>query len=189
MKPSVKLRSVESALAEKDGSADSTAALMSQIYDELRVLAEALLDNERSDHTLQPTALVHEAYMRLKERSDDCWQNRQHFYRAAAQAMRRVLVNHAVKHKRPKHGSGKIRLILADSAAIQEETDIDLVVLDEALTRLAEVDSQKCSVVELRYFGGCTIAETAQALGISTATVEREWRTARAWLRSEMVPE
>lgn len=169
------------------GTADEPIAeLLPLVYDELRGLAESYLRNERADHTLEPTALVHETFLRLRERTDLRWHSRSHFYRIAARTMRRILVNHAIRHSRVKRGGGrqKVNLDVADSC--QCDRHPDLIDLDHALTRFSSIDEQKSLIVEMRFFAGCTIPQIADALGISTATVEREWRTARAWLHSEM---
>ncbi len=158
--------------------------LMPLVYDELRKLAASYLREERPDHTLQPTALVHEAYIRLTNQRDVVWQNRAHFFGIAAQMMRRILVDHARKRQAAKR----------DAAAWRVATDVDdaadrapeLLALDRALSSLEEMDPQQAKVVELRFFGGLTVEETAEVAGVSPATVKREWRTAKAWLRREI---
>jgi len=162
-----------------------SAALIEVVYDELRRLSEAYLGRERPDHTLQATALVHEAYLSLASRTSG-WADRSHFFRAAAKAMRHILINHAEGKRAEKRGGDADRLRLGETSLIAPAGDVDLLELDEALTRLGGVDSVKGQVVELRFFGGCTIDQTASVLGISTATVERHWRFARAWLRAEL---
>jgi RNA polymerase sigma factor (TIGR02999 family) len=159
------------------------------VYDELRAIASSYLRNERPAHTLQTTALVHEAWIRLSDRDAAHFSSRAHFFRAAALAMRRILLHHAEKTNALKRGGGQP--VAQSGCEIEppqqgEQDPIELLALDEALHKLAEVDSQKAQVVELRYFGGCSIDETAEALGISTATVERDWRFARAWLRTAL---
>ena len=171
-------------LGQAEGRA--SAELLPLVYDELRRLADAYLRRERVNHTLQTTALVHEAYVRLAEGGDRRWNDRAHFFRVAAKTMRRILINHAMEKKARKRGGGAQGVELDEAHAVTPETNVDLIALDEALQRLASVDEQKARVVELRYFGGCTIDETAAALNIGTATVEREWRTARAWLKAEL---
>ena len=163
----------------------SLAALLPQVYDELRAVADACMRNERADHTLQATALVNEAYLRLA-RDDSRFIDRKHFYRTAAMVMRRILINHAIERRAQKRGGGRKGTSLADLTIAMAERDLDLVALDEALKRLTELDEQKGRVVELRFFGGCTIEETAEYLGISPKTVERHWNFSRAWLRSQL---
>jgi RNA polymerase sigma factor (TIGR02999 family) len=165
-----------------DGDRRALDRLLPLVYDELRKLAEALMQQERPDHTLQPTALVHEAYLRLVDRTRIHWVNRAHFYAVAAQAIRRVLVDHARGHKRVKRGRGRARISLDEGLVTAPDPLPDLLALDEALDELAAHDPQEARVVEVRFFGGLTIAETAEVLGISTATVERDWRYARARL-------
>ncbi len=159
------------------------------VYDELRALASAYLRGERTDHTLQTTALVHEAWLKLSSRDARKFDNRAHFFRAAALAMRRILLHHAEKRAAQKRGGGRPGLTFEegiDSLASPSTNWMEMLALNEALRRLAEIDAQKAQIVELRYFGGCSIDETAEALGIGTATVEREWRFARAWLRTAL---
>jgi RNA polymerase sigma-70 factor, ECF subfamily len=164
--------------------------LMPLVYDELRRLAARYLRRERPNHTLQPTALVHEAYLRLIDQSRVHWQNRAHFLGIAATMMRRILINHAQSRKAAKRGGGKYPLSLDAAAdwADEREVDrgIDLIVIDEALTRLAAIDNEQSRIVELRFFGGLTVEETAEVLAISPATVHREWRMAKAWLHREI---
>jgi RNA polymerase sigma factor (TIGR02999 family) len=174
------------------GPSDHAAELLQIVYDELRALASAYLRNERGGHTLQTTALVHEAWLRLHARDGRLFDNRAHFFRAAALAMRRVLLHHAERRRAAKRGGGRDDAQVEETLAVSDaasERGFDLLALDEALKRLALEDEQKAKVVELRFFGGCSIAESAEALGISTATVEREWRFARAWLWAELSPE
>lgn len=160
--------------------------LVVAVYDALRALADSYLRRERPDHTLQPTALVHEAYLRLADQTEVRWQSREHFIAVAATMMRRVLVNHAVGRNRDKRGGGVRKLSLADAELVAEGGRIDLLELDDALGRLAAQYPQEGRVVELRFFGGLTIAETADVLGISDSTVERAWDFARAWLRHDL---
>jgi RNA polymerase sigma factor (TIGR02999 family) len=155
------------------------------VYDALRDLAENYLRRERADHTLQPTALVHEAYLRLAEQGGIRWQSREHFMGIAATMMRRVLVNHAVSHKREKRGGGR-KVSLAGLEGVTGAGEVGVAELDEALVRLTRHHPQESRVVELRFFGGLTIAETARALDLSDSTVERAWNFARAWLRREL---
>lgn len=160
--------------------------LLPHIYDELRRLAGHYLRRERPDHTLQPTALVHEAYLRLIDTNNVRWQNRAHFFGAAAQAMRRILVDHARQHAAAKRGGAEHRVTLDESVALAEQRDVDLLLLDDALDRLEEMDVQKSRMVELRFFGGLSLEETAEVMGVSEATVTRQWRTTRAWLHREL---
>jgi RNA polymerase sigma factor (TIGR02999 family) len=166
-----------------------SSELLSIVYDELHALASAYLRNERPDHTLQTTALVHEAWMRLNGRDASRFDNRAHFFRAAALAMRRILLHCAEKERAQKRGGGRRGASVDDQIDTPAHTGadrVDLLSLNDALNQLGAIDPQKAQVVELRYFGGCTIDETAEALGVSTATVEREWRFARAWLRTAL---
>ena len=176
------------------GGGDSQALerLMPLIYNELRQLAHRCLYRERPGHTLQTTALVHEAYLKLIDQRDARWQNRAHFFAIAAQAMRRILVDSARRHTAVKRGGPAENLSLDEAANVSVEPDPILLPLDEALSRLAEMDQQQSRVVELRYFGGMTIEETAEVLGLSKDTVKNEWAMARAWLRealSDRAPE
>lgn len=168
------------------GEQRAVDVLLPVVYDELRRIAERCLRRERVDHTLQTTALVHEAYMKLVDQREAKWQNRAHFYAIAAQAMRRILVNHAKGVNRVKRGGKRGRVPLDESVAVTPETDIDLVALDEAMDRLAELDPRKSRLVELRFFGGMSIEETAEVLGVAPATVKRDWNFAKAWLFREL---
>ena len=159
--------------------------LIVNVYSELRRLAAVYLRRERADHTLQPTALVHEAYMRLAAQDRVDWRNREHFIGIAAAMMRRELVDHARGHRRDKRWGG-MKLRLADADGCTGGDIEDLVALDEALRRLARTHPQKSHVVELRFFGGLSIDETARLLEVSDSTVERDWKFARAWLAREM---
>lgn len=159
------------------------------VYDELRRLAASALSRERHDHTLQPTALVHEAYLRLADEPSARWESRSHFLAVAARAMRRVLVDHARGRNAAKRGSGIARVSLEDFeqvvVAAPGET-VDLVALDEALARLGELDPRQARIVELRFFGGLSVEDTATIVGASPRTVKRDWQLARAWLKREM---
>jgi RNA polymerase sigma factor (TIGR02999 family) len=168
------------------GRQDALDQLVPVIYGELRRLAASYLRRERADHTLQPTALVHEAFLKLVDQRDVRWQNRAHFFGIAAQLMRRILVDHARAHGASKRGAGERPLSLDEALVAAPSSDVDLLALDEALTRLAAIDSQQSQVVELRFFGGLTMEETAEVLHISPATVGREWTLARAWLYAEL---
>ena len=169
-----------------EGHQGALDRLLPQIYAELRKLASSYLRRERSDHTLQATALVHEAFLRLIDQHSVKWQNRAHFFGIAAQLMRRILVDHARAHGAVKRGAGEARLPLDEALVVAPSTDVDLLALDEALTRLALIDAQQSRVVELRFFGGLTMEETAEVLRISRATVGREWTLAKAWLYAEL---
>jgi RNA polymerase sigma factor (TIGR02999 family) len=168
------------------GDAKARDELIPVVYDELRRLARHRLRNERADHTLQSAALVNEAYLRLARHNTPQWQNRAHFFGVAAQLMRHILVDHARNRLAAKRGAGVPRLALEPELAPAREPDVDLLALDDALARLAELDAQQGRLIELRFFGGLSIDDTAIVLGISAATVKREWVTARAWLRREL---
>jgi RNA polymerase sigma factor (TIGR02999 family) len=168
-----------------NGNQAALEELVPLVHQELRRLARAYLRRERAGHTLQTSALINEAYLRLIDQKLE-WQNRAHFFGVAAQAMRRILVDHARAQHVAKRGGEQQRVSLAEVAEMPEARDADLVALDDALTTLAEFDPQQCRIVEMRYFGGLTIDETAEAMGISHATVEREWAVARAWLRRQL---
>ena len=171
----------------RDGNAEALDALMPLVYDELRRLARGYLGRERGSHTLQPTALVNEAYLRLVDQRRVQWQNRAHFFGIAAQIMRRLLVDHARSIRADKRGGGVTRLALdVASFAAAEVRAVDVEELDRALERLAALDERQSRVVELRYFAGATNEETAEALGIAVATVKRDWTMARAWLRKQI---
>ena len=169
-----------------NGRQDALDRLLPRIYAELRRLAASYLRRERREHTLQPTALVHEAFLKLIDQRAVRWQNRAHFFGIAAQAMRRILVDHARAHGAGKRGSGERPVSLDEALVLTTAPDVDVLALDEALTRLAAVDPQQSRVVELRYFGGLTMDETAEVLHISQATVGREWTLAKAWLYAEL---
>lgn len=179
-------------LAElRSGNKEALAKLIPLVYDELHRLAEHYMRNERIGHTLQPTALINEAYLRLASAEKANWQHRAHFVAVAAGTMRRVLIDHARKQKAAKRGGKQAALPLEDSpeflsAVLREERSEELIALDEALTRLQELDPRQSQVVELRFFGGLTVEETAEVLGISPKTVKRDWAVARAWLHGEM---
>ena len=160
--------------------------LMPLVYEELRRLADHYLRGERKNHTLQATALVHEAYLRLVDLNQMEWKNRAQFFGVAANFMRRVLVDHARARLAEKRGSDDERLSLTDASSLIQQTTVDLIALDDALGALEKLDQQQCRVVELRFFGGLTIEETAEVMGISPMTVKREWRTAKLWLRRQI---
>ncbi|MCI0419278.1 MAG: sigma-70 family RNA polymerase sigma factor [Acidobacteria bacterium] len=168
------------------GDQQALIKLMPLVYGELRRLANHYFRSERPDHTLQPTALVHEAYLRLVDQTSIRWQNRAHFFGIAANLMRQILVNHALSHRAAKRGGTAVKLTLDDAVGVSKEQDLDLAALDQALTRLATFDSRQGRIVELRFFGGLSIEETAEILRISPATVKREWTMAKAWLHCEL---
>ena len=168
------------------GDREAFDALAPSIYGELRRIAAAYLRRERSDHTLQPTALVHEAFLRLVEQRDVDWQSRQHFFGVSAQLMRRILVDYARQRVAGKRGGGRNHVALDDALAAAESNRIDVILIDDALRRLRAIDPDHVRLVELRFFGGLTIEEAAEALGYSTGTAKREWRLAKAWLRREL---
>lgn len=161
--------------------------LMMAVYTDLRKFAKMLLSRERSNHTLQATALVHEAYLRLVRQDRVQWQNRAHFLGVAAQMMRRILVDHARTKQAEKRGGEDIRIALEDAFEIPQKKDVDLILLDEALTTLAAMDPRQSQIVELRFFGGLSVEETAEVLNISVATVMREWRVAKLWLYQQIL--
>jgi len=156
------------------------------VYEELRHQAARYLRRERRGHTLQTTALIHEAYLRLIDANDVNWQSRAHFFAIAANLMRRILVEHARRRDADKRGGSQVRVQLDEALAVADEADIDLLAIDEALDRLAAIDPQQARVVELRFFSGLSVEETAAALGVSPKTVKRDWSVARAWLRREI---
>jgi RNA polymerase sigma factor (TIGR02999 family) len=152
------------------------------VYEELHRLAHQHMKRERGDHTLQTSALVNEAYLRLIDQRNVHWQNRAHFFSIASRLMRRILVDHARAHHYAKRGGGALRVSLDEAAFVSQERASELVALDDALTSLAAIDQRKCQVVELRFFGGMSVEETAAALGVSPITIKRDWSTAKAWL-------
>ena len=173
----------------KEWAAGDPAALerlMPLVYEELRRLAASQLRAERRNHTLQPTALVHEAYMRLIGQRSVSWANRAHFFGIASRMMRRILVDHARRRRRDKRSPGTVYLDLGNSETVVADRTPELLALDDALTQLEKLDPQQARVVELRFFAGLSVEETAEVAGISTATVKREWATARAFLRHEI---
>ena len=170
----------------KSGDISARDALVPLVYDELRRIARRCLASQRSDHTLQPTALVHEAYLRLAHRNSPDWQDRVHFFAMAAQMMRQILVDHARKQGAAKRGANAVTIELDESSAISRQPTLDLLALDDAMKSLASLDPRQCQIVELRFFGGLSIEETAQVMHISPATTKREWATARLWLHNAM---
>jgi RNA polymerase sigma-70 factor (ECF subfamily) len=168
------------------GDPQAREALMPLVYDELRRLASSYLRQERSDHTLQPTALVHEAYLRLVDQKNVHWKDKGHFFAITAQLMRRILVDHARSHLAEKRGSGAAKVPLEDAVVMSNERPDDLLAVDESLTRLGRMDPQQARIVELRIFAGLSVEDTADLLGISPATVKRDWSMAKAWLSLEI---
>lgn len=170
----------------RDGDVAARDALLTLVYDELRRLAQRQFRHERSDHTLQATGLVHEAFVRLVGQHTVPAADRGQFFAVAAQMMRRILVDHARARRAGKRGGGAALITLSDDHPLPDERAVDLVRLDEALAALAQLDPDQARLVELRYFAGLTIEATADVLGVSPATVKREWTTAKAWLRREL---
>jgi RNA polymerase sigma factor (TIGR02999 family) len=167
---------------------DRTAldALVPVVYKELRRLAHCELRKERPDHTLQSAALVNEAYLRLFRMQPPRWESRTHFFAIAAQLMRQILVDYARRHRASKRGSGVFMLTLDDAMALSQRKEMDVIAIDDALHALAELDPRQSRVVELRFFAGLSLEETSEAMGIATATVQRDWTAARAWLYREI---
>ena len=181
-------------LLEKFEPGDRHAAeqLFAEVYGELRSLAARYLRRERKDHTLQPTALVHEAYLKLVGQTGVDWQGRAHFLAIAAQAMREILVDHARRHHAAKRGGNRHRIALDENLVVATQStgcpgrEVDLLALEEALTKLAKLDPCQAKMIELRFFGGLDIAQVAKVMGMSKRSVEREWTMVRAWLRREL---
>ena len=170
----------------RQGDSEAQRRLIALVYEDLRRRAAGYLRRERAGHTLQPTALVHEAYLRLLEQDRVVWQNRAHFLAIAASMMRRVLMDHGRRQKARKRGGSGTRVTLDEAFSPVAPRGLDLLALDEALTDLAALDEQQARIVELRAFGGLSVEETAEALGISLATVKRHWAFARAWLQHRL---
>ncbi len=170
----------------RDGQPEGFEKLMALVYDDLRKLAAWQLQSERSDHTLQPTALVHEVYLKLAAQNPIEWQSKTHFFALAAQVMRHILVDYARTRQRDKRGGSFSKISLEDALNLNAPSDPELIALDDALNALSEKDPRKSLIVELRFFGGLSIEETADALGVSPTTVRREWSMAKAWLRREL---
>ena len=169
------------------GKADALESLMPVVYAELHRQAANYLRRERVGHTLQPTALINEVYMKLIDQQHVSWQNRAHFFGIASQAMRRILVDHAkTRHRNKRGGNAEKVPIEAAELAISKTKSVDLIALDESLTRLSQLDERQARIVELRFFSGMSVEETAEALGISAATVKNDWRSAKAWLYQEL---
>lgn len=159
------------------------------VYQTLRQQAAAYLRREPPGHSMQPTALVHEAFMKLANQRNVDWQGRSHFFAIGAQAMRRILVDHARRKARARHGGGRQRISLDDNLAVSRERDTNLLALDDALEKLAQLDPRQAKIVELRFFGGLSVQEVADVLGVSKRTVEADWTMVRAWLRRELSEE
>jgi len=169
-----------------NGDQQSLESLIPLVYDELRRQARRYLRRERPDHTLQSSALVHEVYVRLIDQRQANWHNRSQFFGVAAQLMRRILVDHARSRGAVKRGAGVTKLAIAEEVAAIEMQNVDLIALDTSLTKLEQIDPQQCRIVELRFFSGLSIEDTADALGISPATVKRDWAMVKAWLYREI---
>lgn len=174
-------------LAWNHGDENAPERLMPLVYEELRRLARRYLQQERPDHTLQATGLVHEAYLRLVDQSNPTWQDRAHFFAVSAQVMRRILVDHARSHHAAKRGGVREKLEFDEALAPAAERTVDLIALDDALRDLVTFDVQKSRIVELRFFGGLTTEEIGEVLAISPRTIRREWRLAKAWLRRKVM--
>jgi len=187
--PSVSHDITERLLKWSDGDQQALAELMPLVYDELRRIAGRCLDQERADHTLQPTALAHEAYLRLVDLRQMRWKDRAHFFALAAELMRRILVDHARARNAERRGGGARKVALDEVVGLAAEREVDLIALDDALNSLARFDERKSRLVELRFFGGLSLDEAAEALGVSQATVVRDWALAKAWLRREINPD
>jgi RNA polymerase sigma-70 factor, ECF subfamily len=173
-------------VAWNGGDSSALDKLMPLLYEELRRLAHSYMRRERSDHLLQTTALVHEAYLRMVDQKRACWQNRAQFFGVAAQLVRRILVDDARKSQSVKRGGNALKMPLDEAAQLGPQRSDEVVLLDHAMQALAEVDARKSQIVELRYFGGLTVEETAEFLKISEATVMRDWSLAKAWLYREL---
>jgi len=169
-----------------DGNQDAANQLVPMIYQELHRLAVLHLRRERPNHTLQPTALVHEAYLKLVAQRHADWQSRAHFFAVASNLMRRILVDYARRHLRAKRGAGQATLSLDDVLLVSPDRPDEMLALDESLTGLEKMDARQARIVELRYFGGLTVEEVAKLLGISPTSVRREWASAKAWLYGEL---
>ncbi|MGH9801738.1 MAG: sigma-70 family RNA polymerase sigma factor [Blastocatellia bacterium] len=176
-------------VAWNNGDEAARDELLPLVYQELHRLAGRYLGRERTGHTLQATALVHEAYLRLVNQQEVNWQNRAHFFGVSAQIMRRILVDHARSRQMAKRGGDARQVDLEEALMVSDERAADVVALDDALKALAEFDERKCRMVELRFFGGLSIEETAEVLGVSPGTVMRDWTLAKAWLQREIEKE
>ena len=169
-----------------DGKRDVVDSLMPLVYDELHAMADRQMRGERSSHTLNSTALVHEAYLKLVDQNRVSWQNRAHFFAIAAQAMRRILINYAQARIAQKRGGGQVLATFNEEEVVRETRAEELIALDGALERLKELSERQCKVVEFRFFAGLTQEEIAEVLDVSVPTVRRDWRLARAWLSREL---
>ena len=169
-----------------DGHSSAVDRLLPLVYDELRRLAECSMKLERSDHTLQATALVHEAYLKLVNQREAQWKHRAHFFAVAAQVIRRVLIDHAKMHRSQKRGGNRHKATLLEPAAMVGLPALDILALHEALERLGSIDDRQAKIVEMRFFSGMTIDEVAEVLGLAPRTVDEDWSMARAWLRREL---
>ena len=170
----------------REGDSKALDALLPLVYKELRRLAHFQLRNERPDHTLQGAALVHEAYLRLVGASPPRWESRTHFFAIAAQLMRQILVDYARRHQADKRGGSVCKLSLQDAMVTPRQTNVDVIALDDALQALSRIDERQGRVVELRFFAGLSLGELSEALDVGSATVQRDWTAARAWLHREM---
>ncbi len=180
-------RNIHELLAQTaGGNQDAAEQLMPLVYDRLRFLAKKLLHQESPAHTLQPTALVNEAYLRMVGKSNVDWKSRTHFFAIGAKVMRRILVDHARSKKRLKRGGGMPRVEVVDEMCVSHRNDEDVLAIEEAMEKLAKLDQRQAQIVELRFFGGLTVEEVAQVLSVSKRTVEAEWTMVRAWLRREL---
>jgi RNA polymerase sigma factor (TIGR02999 family) len=168
------------------GDNEASTRLIALVYSELRAMAGRCMRRERPDHTLQATVLVHEAYMRLAGQDGIQWQSRAHFFGIAARVMRRILLDYAREHRAAKRGGAATRIAFDEALVVSDDRLEDILILDESLQKLAAVDPEQGRLVELRFFAGMTVEETSEVMGISTATVKREWSHAKAWLRREM---
>lgn len=186
MDESAQLQITQMLLDWSDGDQAALERVTPLVYGELHRLAHHYMNRERAGHTLQTSALVNEAYLRLVDQRNVKWNNRAHFFAIAAQMMRRILVDYARSQRYAKRGAGAVRVSLTQAELVSNEPTAEVTALDEALTKLESIDPQQARVVELRFFGGLTIKETAEAMGISVDLVKREWSTARAWLYREM---
>lgn len=182
-------QSSENSHAAADGAAGAAERLMPLVYDELRGLAEHLMMYERADHTLQATAVVNEAYLRLIDQTEIAWEGRVHFCAIASITIRRILVDHARKHAAFKRGGEHKRVALSDEHGLSDQIGVDLIALDDALSKLGVMHERQCRVVELRFFGGLSVEETASVLEVSPRTVKVDWRAARAWLKEQLDPQ
>jgi RNA polymerase sigma-70 factor (ECF subfamily) len=170
----------------RSGKSEAQSRLACLVYDDLHRLAARCMSGERADHSLQATVLVHEAFIRLVSQEEQSWQNRAHFFAAAAQVMRRILIDYARAHRSEKRGGGRAKVQLEDAFGVSDENYDDWILVDQALTRLAERDTRLARTVELRFFAGLTEDEIGEVLGVSPRTVKRDWRVAKAWLYGEL---